>query len=336
MSVKTAAIRLFRVRYSDSDSNLKRRFSVLMACVVFSSFAWMLIRLSDEYEEVFTIPLAYESPVAKQSLLAVSDSVLTFQARFSGLRILSIRYLEPLKPLQIDLRNLKLKYAGDGLYVAHLTAAQLAAQLAPTLPMQPEISMIKPDTLFFTFEKTVSRKVPVRPRIQFAPSPQYMLTGPVKAIPDSVTLRGPSRLLDTVSGVFTEEIVLGEISASQTPVARLIKQHRLASVEYSHHQAELQVSIEKFTEVTVEVPVGLPADDQCRLRVFPDKVNLRLIMPLSRFKDLDKIPVSAYVNCPGSSESMGYTLPVRAGTLPEGVHLVEIQPAGVEFIILNP
>jgi hypothetical protein len=335
MSVKTAAIRLFRVRYSDGDSNPKWRFSVFIVCLVFSLLAWMLIRLSDEYEEIVTIPLTYESPVAKQSLLSSSDSVLTFRARFSGLRILSLRYLEPLRPLQIDLRNLKTRYAGDGIYVASLTATQLAAQLAAVLPLQQEISVIKPDTLYFTFEKTISRKVPIRPKIQFVLSSQHMLTGPVKAVPDSVTLKGPSRLLDTVSGVFTELLALGEISASQTPVARLKKPYRLASVEFSHYQAELHVSVEKFTEVTVEVPIGLPPDGQCRLKVFPDKVNLRLIMPLSRYKDLDKIPVSAFVNCPGIDENTGYTLTVRPGSLPDGVHLVEIQPAGVEFIILN-
>ena len=264
--LKNLMLRLVGTR----DSSFNRRLSVFLVCTVLSAFLWGMLRLSKEYEETINLPLTFRITPGKQSLLSVSDSVITIKAGLKGLRILSMRHFETEKAYELDLRNLKLKAKGDGTYYGYLPVELASSALSDHLSIKTVGEIVNPDTLFFIFEKTVGRKVAVIPRIEYHLKDQHMLTDSIKCIPDSVIVKGASRRVDTLRGIFTSKISAGEISGDIQFTAPL-KYPGNIPLELSHQVVSVHLKAEAYTEASVEVPVELPDTALCRIRVFPDK-----------------------------------------------------------------
>ncbi|MBU2689460.1 MAG: hypothetical protein KJ970_00905 [Candidatus Eisenbacteria bacterium] len=83
--------------------------------------------------------------------------------------------------------------AGEGRFQRPIVAGDIS--LPPDIEAQT-VEVIRPKVLDLVFDRLEEKRVPVFPTITGAPSSGFLVNGPVQVEPDSVTLRGPRRLLD--------------------------------------------------------------------------------------------------------------------------------------------
>jgi hypothetical protein len=69
------------------------------------------------------------------------------------------------------------------------------------------------DSVFFRFPEVDHKKVPVQPVYSVSYMPQHISKGELEIIPDSVTLYGQARVLETIDKVLTDPIKHSNLSS---------------------------------------------------------------------------------------------------------------------------
>ena len=136
------------------------------------------------------------------------------------------------------------------------------------------------DSVFFRFPEVDHKKVPVDPVYSITYMPQHMNKGELEIIPDSVTLYGQARILETIDKVLTEPIKHSNLSSEIQGVVHLEK---MKDVRMSVSEVHNLQNVSRFVEMKLTLPVtaeNVPSDK--KLVPFPSKADvlLRLSFPL--------------------------------------------------------
>lgn len=97
-----------------------------------------------------------------------------------------------------------------------------------------------------------TRRMPVRSRIEIGTARQYMQVGPITFTPDTVEVRGPKVVLDSMEAVFTRTKRYKDLKSNV--IGRIDLEQR-GGVLLSARQADYRVEIVPFTQHTLELPV---------------------------------------------------------------------------------
>ena len=198
---------------------------------------------------------------------------------------------------------------------------------APTDPAD----WANPDTLIFEFSAVQSKKVPVKPNLGYELEKQYMLKVPVKVEPDSITITGPGKILDTINFIQTDLLKLKKVSG---PVIRnLIIKKTSDQLRYSESRVVIRLEVEQYTEKTLKVPV-IPVNvpDSLTMKVFPAQISLSFRVVVSEFDKIthDQFRIFAdYRDLVPGKEN----LKVILSRFPLFIEQIRLQPETVEFIL---
>ncbi len=313
----------------------RKGLPIFMFFLLVSAVLWAIIRLSTEYEENLAIPLSFQTAVGDYSLVYYSDTVIYAKAKLKGTQLASWQFRNNVNPFLLKFNNLRLKPNRQGYAELFIPTTQLSAELTTWLHSTSSVVVIRPDTLYFGFERTYQKRVPVKPCLKYTLSPQYLLVDSVRVSPDSVLIQGPMRMIDTISFVNTHWMDAGEISSDKTFTVKIQNPYSHLGIKISDEKVNLKLKVERSTEATVELPIRLPDSASCSLKLFPDKVSLRLLVPFGVYKNLNTNDFLVSVACPDSSDFKRKMLTVKVDRLPAGSKLVEIEPNEVEFLIFN-
>ncbi len=212
-----------------------------------------------------------------------------------------------------------------------LFTSGLIPKLAAQLRSECEITAIKPDTLFFAFDRIVSRKLEVKPSLELITDRQYFIKGDIKTNPDSVTVTGPARLLDTMRFVPTR---YRKYSGLNEPIKKSIPLLQSDDYTLSDRRVSVTIPVEQFTEAEVTVPVRLlNIPDSIDIKIFPDAVTIRCFVAVNDYKILGDYPFNAVVDLSGTDLMTAGMLPVEVLDTPEFVSSLSFSPQSVDFLI---
>jgi YbbR domain-containing protein len=231
--------------------------------------------------------------------------------------------------------ELKLRKETNGVYNSMLLTRQLIQSISDQVRISGKVVAISPDTLFLKFERIKTRRLPVKPHVSFSLAPQVMLYDSMACVPDSIDVKGPAAILDTLGYISTRHIQAGEITRNNTLTADLVYPVKHIPLIFSSTQVKINIFAEKFTETSVEVPVAPDTSGNCKIRTFPEKCIITVMVPLREFKNIDQTQFKLTVSCHEAATATGSNLQVRVGSLPRHTRLVRIEPQNVEFIILD-
>lgn len=172
------------------------------------------------------------------------------------------------------------------------------------------------------------RRMPVRSRIEIEPARQYMLVGAVKLDPDSVNVRGPKVVLDSMEAVFTAPKRYEEL---KTAVAGRIELEQREGILLSNRQANYRAEVVPFTQHTLELPVrvvGVPNDMQAT--IVPSRVRVVVNVPLRDYERIREERLHASVDYAQVRKGQSGKCSVRIDSLPAGTEVVRVEPQFVE------
>jgi len=179
------------------------------------------------------------------------------------------------------------------------------------------------DTLRFVFPAEKNKKVPVDVPRSLSCRSQYMLSGPFRVTPDSVTVYADDAVLETIDKVTAARLILTDLHESQHGVLRL---DEIPHVRMSVSEVAYELPVSRYVELQTEVPVevwNVPAGHQ--LQVFPTlaRVVLRCAFPLPK----DPLPAfRLYVDYRDFAESLSGRCAPRCYRLPTGVLEYRVEP----------
>ncbi len=315
----------------------QKRVLVFLVFVLLSSILWLFRVLEESYVSTINYPVRYLDFPANKILTGDTPYKLKLTVRGTGYSLLSnkLRYKTP---LNFSINNFSLySQSKDSMSVYILTryAQEALSQELSRKRTNLEIVSISPDTIFFSFTRSVIKKVPVEVVINnqknlFAR--QHKLNGFIYTIPDSIEISGPANLVDTINHLYTQSISPFELEDTFKQKATILFYN---NVTMDKEKVNVVIPVDRFTELSyrvVIVPRNVP--DSLSIKLFPREATLYFNVTHSQIPfalESDFKPFVDYNELKENLKSTSY-LTVKIDSLPEYASATRIYPTRVEYI----
>ncbi|MBL7959150.1 hypothetical protein JNL27_02820 [bacterium] len=169
-------------------------------------FLWFYVRLSSQYQQVISIPLQVVN--LKEEHAVVSELPRTIPVLFeaNGRTLLGLEYVYDVKYV-IDAEQKDDFTIITSKYIENVKLPGTVEAIAHAISSR--------DTLHIISKKWITKRVPVIADIEVSCAPGFVMVGGFRTIPDSVVVRCPITLRDSIHFVSTARMQLTNISADK-------------------------------------------------------------------------------------------------------------------------
>lgn len=331
--MKKAAFPIRRI-LSTSSRNYRNKVTVFLVCAAISFFMWGLIKLSKVYEAPLKYKLTFQNMPSDKILVSAEDTVITLFVRARGLEIYGKLFNSRNNRINIDMSGIRLRRV-DNTYRGYIRTSRYLKNIASQLPQDNDLLGVEPDTLRFIFETEYQRKVPVIPDVSLSFVTQFKLYDSLVLKPDSVIIYGVKSILDTIHKITTEHQSYKYLKEDRQIALKLITPGTKPPVSLSNDSVQVEISVERFTESEVEVPIGTDNAEKLRFRTYPDKVTLTCTVAMREYERLDASLFSTTIDYQTAIASGNKLVEVKVVRQPSFVKVIRIEPEKVEFLILK-
>ncbi len=300
-------------------------FSVFL---IISAAIWMLNALSKNYTSNIEYPLIYTDFPDERVFVGEMPGHLDLQINTHGYALLQYKMFRKPAPISFKISAFNMNRRSDS-SSAYILTRYLRDQISSQLPPELQLLEIKPDTLHFQFTNRITKRVAVKPDLDFTVEKQFTIKDEIRLAPDSVDLTGPDVILDTMEFVNTEWMNLGLLTRDFKDKLRL---KQIPELQYSFSRVECSIELERFTELQVPVPIDvLNLPDSILLQTFPSRIMLTCRVGLSKYDRVEGHPFRAVVDYELIDERTN-VLSVNVQNLPIYLLSSEYSPKSVEFL----
>ena len=299
---------------------------MLITCIGIAFVFWVLVKLSQTYPTVKPVMLNIEMPEDK-CLLLMPPSDVEAELRGTGWDLMLEHFYHSRIPVFISMLD------NTSLY---LNQNRMRTEIRSSLRFSAiDVLSVNYENLEIELDQKVSKRVPVvlEKDLQFSPGNQLRQVPTLS--PDSITLTGHAKVIDSLVFWPTNTLSLTDVKSSTSVSVPL--EMAPPALQLGVDQIKVDLEVEQFTEKTIYIPVTInhvPEGDS--LKVFPDKIQLTCQVGLSRYNevmyqdfeiqaDLKDVPLQEGKN----------TVPVKLIKFPLFVKGVKLERQSVEFFIVK-
>lgn len=327
----SSLLRQFGHVFDKDRAKFNQRLIIFIFFLIVSTVIWYLSKLNHEYSTSLSYPVRYESLPKGKVLVGEPPRKIQLKVKAFGYTLLKCKLGAALSPIELDL-NKHLSYAYEGTKVKQFVLTyRLRNSVVKQLGSEILLEGIEPDTLNVELADMVSKRVVVKPNVEVGFEQQYMQSGYLDIEPDSIIISGPKSIIDTIKVVQTKSVKLKKLDQKVSKKMSLIP---INQVSFSRRSVMLSVPVEKYTELTVKVPVGIDNQpDSVKLLFIPKAVDVKCNVVLSKYFTLSPSMFKADVDFNQIGTSLNKKLKVKLSIVPEFVKMVDYSPKYVEYII---
>lgn len=299
-----------------------RESLLLVTSLLIAVVSWFLSNLSKTYSGVLSVPVVAESNLQGHSRESSNSAVVSARCRATGYRLLAEGTRKSRRPVKVHVERADIRRSsGDRFYV---TANVMNNYVQEIFGDKASVEAFLTDTLFFTFPAENHKRVPVNVTGNFSYRSQYMASGPLRLVPDTVTVYGEQARLDLVDHVSTVPLLLDDVHETQQGNVRL---RRSKGVRMSEDLVSYELPVSRYVELRSDLPVtakNVPAGRH--LLIFPSRatVILRCTFPVGR-DPFESFEVNIDYN--DFASSLSGRCVARARELPPQVLGYRVEPA---------
>lgn len=224
--------------------NLNREILVFVFFLVLSSLFWYLNELSKDLEASLNYPVRYINPPKDRILTGDLPDRIGMVLQGPGYSILKMKLSGSRAPVVVDLSKITPGHVSGKPTKHYIVCSDLIESFALQLHSDFNIAAIKPDTIFFEYDKLVARKKPVIPDVKVEVSRSYKAI--VVAEPDSIVVTGPKHILDSIPGIMTKKRIFPRVSETFKATVLLVKPEYL---QLDRSRVDLEITVvKKYSE----------------------------------------------------------------------------------------
>lgn len=224
-------------------------------CLCVAAVFWYINKLDNTYSQEDSLRVKYidfpEDMVVMQAPVPVlhvglkADGFTLFQ-HVSGLNF---------RPLILNVSALQLNLMARGRTAHYVTADGIRSLLADYYGAECEIVYIRPDTIWFAFDRLDTRDMPVQPVLEVETDKGYrVVPEAVSATPDHIKVSGPAGVLDTLPAIYTQPVQRRHLTDTLRVSVRTV--HPVApGIQVKQQKVSVTVPV-----VKVEEPETPPAE----------------------------------------------------------------------------
>lgn len=227
-----------------------KRFSlgIFLMCLGMAFALWLYVSMSSEFSIRIDVPLSITLPDDKAFETAPPRTIST-KVRGVGWQLISLQFSHsPNVALAIEREQLRLQ--GNNI---RISKAQLLQHLL--LPPSIEATDILPDSLQLIIGTIASKKVPIKPNVEIMLPDGFAVVGAPSAKPESVVVRGNTKILPSIKEISTIPIALNGVYRPISIESKL-SDSLDALVQTNETKVRIDVNISQSAEINFDhIPI---------------------------------------------------------------------------------
>ncbi|MFM7022163.1 MAG: hypothetical protein ACKOXB_04235 [Flavobacteriales bacterium] len=308
----------------------RKSMVIFVACLILSALFWLLLSLSEEYQEYVTLNVEYKNLPEDKVLLHQLPSEAKVLIKAKGFKILGIRWGFSEEEIIIDFKKIQFTKRGDN-YVYHWVNSEHLEELASEEEKRFSVISVVPDTISIVMDYKLSKVLPVRFSDKSTFAQNLRIIGAVSIFPDSVHVTGAMHLLQNLTYLSTDSMYYMSYEGMMEKQVRLaipagtrVKEGEIVNVKFL-----VQSMKKRSFEVSI-LPVNVPVGEE--LKLLPGAVNVNFMATDSTFGLLsrsDFLVTADYRDLIFSQDK----IEVHLDKFPADIELPALAPAKVEYIL---
>lgn len=320
-----------------SKPNGKQNLVIFLLCLFCSASFWLFIKLSRDERITFVQPLTIINIPSENVLSDLSHSAVRFTVQAPGIRLLLTQFFYSSDTLKFDAAQMGYAERNGELW-HYMSANDIRRNLARLPLVEGAIVSVAPDTLFARFLFASEKKVPVLFAGSLSFAAMFGQKDSLRLYPDSVMVRGPGHIVDTLTAIRTKKVQLQQISQSVIREVALENPAFTNGLSLGTTQVTLEVPVGELKEATFELPISIRRTDtayspDAKILIFPAQASVRVFAPVEQIQELSSEDFEVFVYWPQEVPISGNRLQVFVTTRTSFVHIGSLNPQFVEFVI---
>ncbi len=300
---------------------MKKNLNIIILSILFSIIIWVSITLSNEYYSNLKLPVKVINLTDGYAVGSSLPESISLKLKAKGWKLIGLHL------------------SGDLVYSisAGKDTGKVNFRLMNALTdntwitSEVQVMDIYPGSLSIFIDKIASKRLPVKADIELKFKDGFGLSSSLKVVPDSITVYGAKRIIDTLNSVLTTEFVTGKLDNYTSFSLDLLK---TPDLQYSPEQVQLTMDVQKIVEkevnnVLVEI-VNVPYDRNVLL--IPDRVSIGLRGGINVLGKMNIEKVTAGVKYSDVvMDTIGSIAPEIS--IPGNTELIYVKPDRLKYII---
>jgi len=305
----------------------KRKIRVFFLFLLASSLIWFLSTLSQTYTAKTVFNLNYRNSDKGLRLTKAFTDQMDVRLQTVGFQFFGFSFKK--KAVTLDLA--KVEKVGDRYF---LPPDEYRNQIEKQLSSSMRLLEIDSDTLFFNFLEMVSKEIPVESDIKIKLAHNFLLDGPLKIEPSTVTITGPKNEIDTILTAHLEKLDLPEMATDFSAKTYIFKSSELKYTSYSSEAVQIKGKVSKFSEKIVDVPIQVINQPAGRVvRTFPDVVSILCKAKIEQLKNIGSGDFKVIADYSESKNARSNILALKIEKKPTEIFTATLMETKVEYIL---
>lgn len=306
----------------------RKRLMVFVVCLLISTFLWFTRELQKDFSTSLAVPIEFVDLPEGLAIMGDIPDHVEVNVSSHGFSIFGQSILGRVKPLKVFLGQ----FDGPGLMT--LNEAALAARLQESVSAEADILSFSPTQFSFTIESVANKTVPIRTVIEATFEEPFFLASAPYSIPDSVEVYGPASMINAITEIETEALVLHDLDESTELSAKLSLPNH---IECEIQDIQAGIKLDQWTEKRFQVPITVPDwGSALEMRTYPQETEVVFQVGMSEYENTKpaQFIIEVDINDPSALVDQ-FEVGLRISAAPSHVRRVEVQPQKVEFILIG-
>lgn len=304
---------------------------VFIICILIAAFFWLLIKLSDQYNETYQFKVNYTNAPAEKRLTSVIDTNINITINAKGFEMLKLVLTEDLSTIDIDLNNFEIIHLNGNIYFINTNT--IRERISEYIGIPQNQVEIFGQRLEFQMEDLFAKRISVVNKLNFKFMPQYNLYSQILITPSEVMVFGPENIIDTIQKIYTNNTAILDISSDIDENVELVNPNS-NFLHLSLNMVNIKANVEKFTESSMEIPIDL-SNINYKVKAFPNTVKIFFTIAQKDFSNVMQTQFKVKANLRNIDVLTANKLQLEIVAKPDFVSGIRLQPSEIEFLILK-
>lgn len=309
-------------------STSSKKQHTLILFLLFSSFFWLLTKMSKEYETRVVYNVNYINLPSSKLFQNTPNPKIALYVKGIGFDLFKEK--TRISSIDVNLQNVISK----GKYTYFLLPNAKKQEVQKQLGNNIELLGFEKDSLFFELGFNKHKKIPVVANLDLRFKSGYNLSNNVHLIPDSIEVSGPEIQVDQINSISSELLVVDEIIEDLNNEVSLVIPDDLDKLNYSSTEVNVVAKVDKFTEGSFKIPFiieGLP--EGTRVTTYPNAVEVVFQVGLTDYKKINASDFDVVCDYIKHEEENTYYLIPKLVKKPTLVSAIKLVPNRIEYLI---
>lgn len=294
---------------------------LVFVCVAF--VFWALLSLDNEVQRDFDVPVELQDVPDSITMVTPFPPTLSVSVKGKGSQLIRFLWSRSIPTLKLKFEEQK---GRDNQY--YIGRQRLESRLREYFGSGTQIVSCKPDSLKALYTSRPGHKLKLVIDADIHTNLQYIISGPIKASVDSVTVYSVNSIPKNLKQVMTEPIVrngLRDTSRYEVRVRPIAGMRMIPDVVTVTVPVEPLIAKKKVVTIeTINVPDGY------NVILFPSKITVSYLVPISEYSH--DIPISVYADY-RMLENGGGKIPLSMSGGADVARNISLDTDSVEYII---